>query len=133
MLAEDCERYWLHFAEIERAANSPAAIEAEAQHRRRRNEHPLVQGANRYMKRVTRWFKSHEEAFKEKGEDLAGKLQMGLPGHNAEAEARELVDAVDIIRWYHMFIGAKIARAIGHDGDDDAQEARDDVQSDGNG
>src|SRR5258706_12413169 len=75
LLAQDCKEHGLDFEEIRREANSQAAIDAEEAHRRRRNEHPLVVSATRYMDRVGQWFKSHESALADKGEELAGRLR----------------------------------------------------------
>lgn len=88
--------------------------------RRRRREHPLVIDGTRYMHASMAWFDWHESLFKEKGEQLSSALIMALPAHDdPQAVARDLTDAVEVIQWYHMFIGVKIARAVGHDEFDD--------------
>jgi hypothetical protein len=86
--------------------------------------------------RVSEWFKTREAAFVAKGEELASAHLMALPGHDPEAAARDLQDAVEIIRWYHMFICAKLARAIGmHDEDEEEEEESqsEEIQNDSNG
>ena len=120
MIAEDCEERGIDFAEIQREAEDEAIKEKLDRRRRRRREHPLVLDGNRYMQASMAWFKQHDGLFKAKGEELISELNMDLPGGaNPETVARDLIDAVEVIRWYHMFIGVKIARAVGHDGLDD--------------
>ena len=75
--------------------------------------HVLSLGAERYMRQVDRWFKRHPE----------------LQKHVEKCETR-LDDAVEIISWYHMFISAKLFRALSglmDQEDEDWEELMDEV------
>lgn len=84
---------------------------------RRRHEHPLVVEATAYTTCVSEWFKAHRNLLGTKAEELVSHLKMGLPGTDPEKAAAELADAVAVVQWYHMFIGVKLARAVGWEED----------------
>jgi hypothetical protein len=127
MIAEECRERGIDFDALRAEANSQAAVDRQAAKKRRRREHPLAVAAMDYLKRVDDWFKAHKRAFSGKAEELEATLRMELPGQDPAAAARDLWDAVEIVRWYYMFIGVKLARAVGQEeageGDDDGGEA----------
>jgi hypothetical protein len=127
MIEEDCKERGIDFAKIQREAQDEALKEKLDRRRRRRREHPLVEEGTRYMKATMKWFERHEHLFKDKSAQLESALVMNLPGQaDPVAVARDVIDAVEVIRWYHMFIGVKIARAVGHDDFDDDDDDDDD-------
>jgi phytoene dehydrogenase-like protein len=44
---------------------------------------------------------------------------MGLPGADPEADAADIVDALEVIRWYQTLIGPKLHRALSGQADAD--------------
>ena len=124
MVKEDCEQRGMDFDQIQKQAQEDArkGREANRQRRKKRRVNPLVKGAEKYWKGVDKWFKSHQKTLKAKGSELVSMLKMELPGQTPqqiEAVAKDLNDAIDVIRWYQYFISAKLYRAVGQDEDDD--------------
>lgn len=73
-------------------------------------EHPLCIDTRWYATLIDTWFEEHEEAFVAKG---IHHNDIRVTGENAlPPEAAELLDAVDIIRWFQFLIGAKTYRAV---------------------
>jgi hypothetical protein len=89
-----------------------AAGRQEARRRRRTRKHPLTVHGLRYARAVDRWFGKHEATFRQREEELNRELRLGLPGHDPEAAAVRIGDAVDVVRWYQHQIGVKLARAV---------------------
>jgi hypothetical protein len=115
LLAEECEKRGIDMDEVRRRANTPEAIEAQRSADERRAEHPLMVAAEAYMHQTMAWLRSH-----------AGALESG------SASDENLADAVAIVRWYHTFVCAKLARAIGQI--EDEEDAGDpDAMADANG
>jgi len=128
MIEEDCKERGIDFAQIQREAQDEALKEKLDRRRQRRREHPLVREGTRYMKATMAWFDRHQHLFEDKSEQLTSALAMDPPDQDdPETIARDLSDATEVIRWYHMFIGVKIARAVGHD------DFEDDDEEDGSG
>ncbi len=75
-------------------------------------QHPLMQAATDYGKMVDQWFEDAEGDFLDKEETLNMLARVNAPGIDPEAEARALIDAVEVIRWYQFFIAAKVHRAL---------------------
>ena len=72
---------------------------------------PLARAAKSYADAVTKWFESAGSIFKAKGLELETLARMETG--NPEAEAAELTEFVEVIRWYQHFIYVKLSRAIG--------------------
>jgi hypothetical protein len=68
--------------------------------------------AKTYSEMVKDWFDSAQEFFNNKANDLSLKVQIELPESNPQAEAMDLKDAVDNIRWYQHQIYVKLCRAV---------------------
>jgi hypothetical protein len=85
--------------------------EARAERRRAAKNLPLARAAMSYASAIEKWFKNAAPLFKAKGIELEtlARLETGSP----EAEAAELAELVDVIRWYQHFIYIKLSRAIG--------------------
>jgi hypothetical protein len=124
MIEEDCRERGMDFEAICREADSAEAKQREREHTRRTRQDALVKAGDRYMKEVDAWFKRHKARF-----DQEGCLTDGAGGR-ADAPLR---DAVGVIRWYYMFIGVKLARAVGHGYDRFDDENDDDDGGEGDG
>ena len=88
--------------------------EVKAQERAERRQaaknRPLTRAAMAYVKAADKWFEAAQPIFTAKGIELEtlARLEAGNP----RAEAAELSEFVDIIRWYQHFIYVKLCRAI---------------------
>jgi hypothetical protein len=75
-------------------------------------EHPLITAAEDYRKKTQQWFASMEETFEQKQWEAENEALMDLPGRDPESAIWQLSDAVEIVRWYYMFVQAKLQRAM---------------------
>lgn len=89
--------------------------------------------AERYLKMVDQWFDSEKKLFQEKGKNLASMALMGLEGSDPAGDARDITDAVEIIRWYQHQIYVKLRRALSSEAEDESAEDQDSIQTDANG
>jgi hypothetical protein len=82
-----------------------------AERRRATKNLPLARAAIAYANAVNKWFENASPVFRSKGFELEtlARLETGNP----EAEAAELGEFVEVIRWYQHFIYVKLSRAIG--------------------
>lgn len=84
----------------------------ERQERRRAAKNvPLARAAKSYADAVTRWFDSARPMFKARAVELETLARMEIA--SPETEAAELMEFVQVIRWYEHFIYVKLSRAIG--------------------
>lgn len=72
----------------------------------------LHQAAEEYVSLADLWFDTSKELFQSKGEELTRLALAGLDESHLEEKAVSLADAVEVIRWYQLFIGVKLMRAI---------------------
>ncbi len=83
-----------------------------------------------YLDMGQEWFSNHQQEIKYKEDELNHKLQMGIK--DIPKEAAELVDAIEVIRWFLFFINVKLDRALyGLRNHSDDEE--DPIQNDANG
>jgi hypothetical protein len=88
--------------------------EVKAQERAERRlaakNRPLTRAAMTYLKAADKWFEAARPLFAAKGIELEtlARLEAGHP----QAEAAELSEFVEIIRWYQHFIYVKLCRVI---------------------
>ena len=71
---------------------------------------PLTRAAMAYVKATDKWFKSARPAFAAKGIELETLARLGTG--RPRAEAAELMEYVDVIRWYQHFVYVKLCRAV---------------------
>lgn len=91
--------------------------------RARTRKHPLSRAAYKYGRMVDKWLDSNKAAFAEKEKELETKSQMGIDNlATLNAEAKDILDTVDVIRWYQHQIYVKINRALSKDPLDDWEE-----------
>lgn len=114
------EEWALHQADEERKW-----AEAEA--------HPAVALAEMYIQTVDEWLESAGPLFAAKADELTTYLRLNLPGSDPEAKADELRDAVEVIRWYQLFIQVKLMRALSGKEDDDNTDPLDEYPKDSDG
>ncbi len=72
---------------------------------------PLPRLAHEYAEIVDRWFQSATEDFDAKGEELRSIEAMEIDGADPVADADDLADCVEIVRWYQYQIVVKLMRA----------------------
>ncbi len=96
-------------------ADLKAIAEDERRIDERVRDHELTESAREYARAVVAWFESSEPPFEREGERLAAAARMGLDGVDPAAEAADLADAVDVVRWHQHQIGVKLARALHQD------------------
>jgi hypothetical protein len=115
-----------------------AVAEAATRPRRQRVASAAHRGAirqaKRYLDAVEAWFEANEQVFQRKGQDLTSAACMGLEGADPFADADDITDAVEVIRWYGPQIYVKLQRASRRDPEiDDDPELADSSQSDADG
>lgn len=86
--------------------------EKRARRRERRERDPLLKNAMAYAKAVNAWMDERKALFGEKAGQMTRAVEMELPGHDPLPEAIALHEAVEVIRWYQVFLYPKIARAM---------------------
>src|SRR4051794_14141282 len=103
--------------DLDAEANSPQ-LEVEMRCERRREARAakdgLAAGAEAYVKAFHLWFGKHQNLFEQKQQELGSQVAMRLPGTSlkqAERAANDIVDAVEVVQWYHMQIAVKLHRA----------------------
>lgn len=89
-----------------------AAVVAQerADRRRAARNRPLAQAAMAYAKAAKKWFEAASPIFQAKGVELETLAR--LDAGNPRAEAAQLSECVEVIRWYQHFIYVKLCRAI---------------------
>ncbi|MFN8495130.1 MAG: hypothetical protein U0350_46440 [Caldilineaceae bacterium] len=73
--------------------------------------HALALQSDAYAEQVDAWFTAAGDLFQTKSEQLAAQMRIGLT-NAAENQVIVLQDAVDVIRWYQLFIHVKLQRAL---------------------
>ena len=71
---------------------------------------PIARAAMAYARTIRKWFEESQPAFRAKGLELEtlARIEVGNP----KAEAIQLAEFVEVIRWYQHFIYVKLCRAI---------------------
>jgi hypothetical protein len=124
MLTDFAEQYGIELDETD-----TATLLAEEQRRVAAGRHDLTRAARRYSELVDQWFTCEHTLFAERQTDLNRVIQLGIDEQAAYAEADDINDAVEVIRWYQDQIGVKLMRALAQhepaDCDRDAGQQRD--------
>jgi hypothetical protein len=118
------------------ALDVEAAQEAHRLQRDAAKLHELSVSARRYAQMAQKWFEEEFTVEQNVHDDTSGKSK-------SAAEDIDVSDAVAVIRWYQLFIAAKIFRALtgaGNDAEELAEDedfagemTPDDIQNDANG
>ncbi len=90
-------------------------IESEAREEARRKTvqiHPLVVLAQTYLEKSSAWLKTSDDDLKQVAEGLLQSARSPFGGGDAEEQAREIGDLIEIVTWYHTLIPPKLARAV---------------------
>lgn len=74
--------------------------------------HELSLATRYYSEIVDMWFKSGYPLFEKRQDELNTMLRLGIGGNKPHAEADEISDAVEVIRWYQHLIYVKLMRAL---------------------
>lgn len=91
--------------------------------------HELSIEARHYSKMVNIWFESEYSLFKKKQDELNTMLNLGIRGDKPFAEADEIRDTIEVIRWYQHQIYVKLLRTLMQD----ETEQETPLQNDSNG
>ena len=111
-------------------------MEEREKRRRRVTTLDIPKTARRYAKWVDNWFTSHKELFDEKTEQLKSQALMDIEGDDPEAQAAEIGDAIEIVRFYQHQIFVKMSRSLSGLEDavnEDDEDWRSAAQSDADG
>lgn len=95
-------------ADLSKVAESESA---EIDLQQRLEQEPLPKLAHQYAENVDHWFQSASGDFDLKGEELRSIDAMEIEGADPAAEADDIADCVEIIRWYQYQIAVKLMRA----------------------
>lgn len=108
MLHEDAKARGIDLDDPKLEAKAKARERAER--RLAAKNRPLTRDAMAYTKAAEAWFKEARPLFTAKGIELdtLARLETGNP----QAEAAELSELVEVIRWYQHFIYVKLCRAV---------------------
>jgi hypothetical protein len=111
MIEDDCRERGI---DLTMTPEAKQAIEDARKRRHRKVEaDPLSDASLRYALSAAEWFKASKELFQEKSRQLVAAAEMALPGSDPPAEAADIVDATQVIEWFHMQIAVKVRRALG--------------------
>lgn len=108
MIQEDAKERGIDLNDIDHEAyeKKEKFIKEEAE------TYPCVIKSDEYADMVHNWMKASGDLFKVKGEELAQKALMEIPGCNPLQEAKDMGNATEIISWYCFQIHVKIMRAV---------------------
>jgi hypothetical protein len=101
-------------------SDTPPAAPRRRRARDPRSKKPL-KDSHAYAMKIHDWFEANQAVFDAKSNELVSTTEMELPGRDPEAEAEQIKDAMEIIRWYQFFIHVKLRRAL-ETPDDEANE-----------
>ncbi|MGD9611357.1 MAG: hypothetical protein AB7V22_00460 [Kiritimatiellia bacterium] len=74
-------------------------------------QHPLAQMAMDYMQRTSRWLEDAQLDLQAVADDLVQAARSPAP-NDAEDEALEIGDMIEVVTWYHTLLPPKISRAL---------------------
>lgn len=90
--------------------------------RQKAENHEIALVAKRYMDLAHNWFtKDVKDTLIQEFDNETDKLTCGYPGLN-DAQLKQLTEAVELVRWYHMLIWVKIQRALAGQMEEEAME-----------
>lgn len=110
-----------------------AANDEFAVRRDEANKHELSQDARSYSKLANKWLDSAYPIFKKKEDELKSLSILGMESVDPEAEAIQITDAVEVIRWYQNQIYVKLMRALSQDHLEDVLDETTAIQNHTNG
>jgi hypothetical protein len=77
------------------------------------NQHRLAAASADYAETAADWLDAHDRLLDEQHAELENLASMGVQAPALENDTLALADALDVIRWYHQQIYAKLCRALG--------------------
>lgn len=101
----------------------PDGNKREKKRRETVRNHPLAQMAMDYMQAVTQWLEAAQPDLKVVADELVQTARSPAP-NDAEDEALEIGDLIEVVTWYHTLLPPKLSRAL--DGRLEAREPDDD-------
>lgn len=94
-------------------------------------QNPCARESNAYIDIARKWLEERHLVFEEKENELNSKLSMGIERDMLNKEAKDILDATEIIQWYLFFIHIKIMRALHGKKEDEDEENEFPKDSDG--
>ena len=95
--------------------------------------HELSKAAKKYIDIVEKWFKSEKKLLESKQLELNKFIAMGLNEQETINTSFNIIDAVEIIRWYQFQIYVKLMRALSNKDDLFEFEGMEEFPSDADG
>ncbi len=95
--------------------------------------HELALAARYYSEMVERWFEAEYPMFEKRQDELNTMLRIDVGGDEPHAEASDINDAVDVIRWYQHGIYVKLLRALTQNESVEIEQGAALLQNDSNG
>lgn len=77
--------------------------------------HQLFIASKNYANIVHNWLNNEYDYIKEKEKELNDNLKLGTEENRTLSSFNGILDSLEIIRWYNLFISAKIYRALSSD------------------
>ena len=74
--------------------------------------HPLVVLADTYREKASTWLETADEDLKRVASELLQSARSPFGEADAEEEAREIGDLIEVVTWYHTLIPPKLSRAV---------------------
>lgn len=96
-------------------------------------DYELSLSARYYSGMVDSWFESGYPLFEQRQDELNTILKLDISNADPHAEASEINDAVEVIRWYQHQIYVKLMRALTKEESVDSLEEDNALQSDSDG
>jgi len=86
-----------------------------------------ARSARRYSKMVNEWFKIHERLFNAKNDTLSMEHRLGIK--EPELTVVNILEAIDVIRWYQDQIWVKLMRALNGEHQEEEPDDDDELES----
>jgi hypothetical protein len=88
-------------------------LETGAETRRQAvRSHPLVLLSQTYREKASAWLETADVDLKTAAEELLQSARTPFREDDAEEEAREIGDLIEVVTWYHTLIPSKLSRAV---------------------
>jgi glutaredoxin len=107
LLKDSCKERGIELEAVD--AEKQLAKHKELKEKRKRN--PLVEAASAYSRMVADWLARSKDLFEKKQTTLTKEDELGIG--KPELAAVDILNAVDVIRWYQDQIQFKLMRALG--------------------
>lgn len=121
LILRDARRRGIDLTSPEAIATMDRDVMQRKARRKRVAEHPVVAMGQVYAKSTKAWFDSHAGALDLLNQQIRSRALADVPADPAKAAERDaagILDALEVIHWYQLFIGVKLTRALSKHFDD---------------